>query len=55
MVSMHKNRAQNELKPRNVVSILTDGIRMLAAKIKESEHPEWSDLEKDMNEKKTQT
>ena len=48
--TMHKKYATNELRLCNVFSLSTDRIRMLDSKIKESECPEWSDLEKDMNE-----
>ena len=54
--TFHKNLAMNEFRLRNVASLSTDGIHMLAAKIKESECPGWIDLEKDMNdEQNTQT
>ena len=36
---IHKNYAQEELQLRNYSYEPTDGIRMLAAKIKDSEHP----------------
>ena len=49
MGATHENLATNELRPRNVAIILTDGVRMLDAKIKEIEHPGWIDLEKDKN------
>ena len=36
LVTINKNLATNELRRRNVASLPTDDIRMLAAKIKES-------------------
>ena len=44
--NMHKKLAINELRLRNVDILPTDGIRMLATKIKETEHPGGSNLEK---------
>ena len=35
LITVHKNHAQNKLKLRNVDSLTTDGIWMLAVKIKE--------------------
>ena len=41
-----ESHAANELIMRNAATLPTNGTRMLDTKIKESEYPGWSDLEK---------
>ena len=50
MGTMHESLAMNEFIMCNVDSLPTDSNRTLVAKIKESDHLWWIDLEKDMND-----
>ena len=48
--TVHKKNAQEELRLRNVSFDPNEGMRMLSAKIKDSEYPGWLELQNEISE-----